>query len=142
MYQHTFAIIKPDAVERNLIGRILTRIEEAGLEVCAMKMVHMSRREAAGFYAEHEGKPFWETLLGNMTAGPCVVLVLGGEEAITRWRALMGPTDPQQGQPGQLRHDFAVSMERNSVHGSDSLESAAREIAWFFAGVELHCREY
>jgi len=142
MYRHTFAIIKPDAVERKLIGRILARIEEAELEVCAMKMVHMSRREAAGFYAEHEGKPFWETLLGNMTAGPCVVMVLGGEEAITRWRALMGPTDPQQGRPGQLRHDFAVSMERNSVHGSDSPESAAREIAWFFAGVELHCHAH
>ncbi len=141
MYQQTFAIIKPDAVERNLIGQILARIEASDLQVCAMKMVHMSRREAAGFYAEHTGKPFWETLLGNMTAGPSVVLVLGGENAIARWRELMGPTDPAKGVPGQLRHDFAVSMERNSVHGSDSPESAAREIAWFFAGVELHCRE-
>jgi nucleoside-diphosphate kinase len=142
MYQQTFAIIKPDAVERNLIGQIVSRIEAAGLEVCAMKMVHMSRREAAGFYAEHEGKPFWETLLGNMTAGPSVVMVLGGEDAIHHWRELMGPTDPAKGKPGQLRHDFAVSMERNSAHGSDSPESAAREIAWFFAGVELHCREH
>ncbi|SIO03525.1 nucleoside diphosphate kinase [Sulfurivirga caldicuralii] len=142
MYQQTFAIIKPDAVERNLIGQIVSRIEAAGLEVCAMKMVHMSRREASGFYAEHEGKPFWETLLGNMTAGPSVVMVLSGEDAIQRWRELMGPTDPAKGKPGQLRRDFAVSMERNSVHGSDSPESAAREIAWFFAGVELHYREH
>ncbi|WP_294947409.1 nucleoside-diphosphate kinase [Sulfurivirga sp.] len=138
--ERTFAIIKPDAVARDLIGTIISRIEAADLHIEAMKMVHMSRREAAGFYAEHEGKPFWETLLTNMTAGPSVVMVLSGDDAIARWRALMGPTDPAQGEPGQLRHDLAESMERNSVHGSDSPASAVREIAWFFAGMELHPR--
>jgi len=135
--EQTLAIIKPDAVERNLIGRIISRIEAADLRIAAVKMLHLSKREAAGFYAEHEGKPFWETLMTNMTAGPCVVMVLEGEGAIARWRALMGPTDPAQGQPGQIRHDLALSMQRNSVHGSDSPASAAREIAYFFSGLEV-----
>lgn len=139
--EKTFAIIKPDAVARNLIGQIISRIEAADLRIEAIKMVHLSEREAAGFYAEHEGKSFWETLLRNMTAGPCVVLVLSGENAIARWRELMGPTDPAQGRPGQLRHDFAVSMQQNSVHGSDSPESAAREIAYFFNQLEIHARD-
>ncbi len=135
--KQTLAIIKPDAVERNLIGQIISRIEAADLRIVAVKMLHLSRREAAGFYAEHEGKPFWETLLANMTAGPCVVMVLAGEDAIARWRDLMGPTDPAQGQPGQIRHDLALSMQRNSVHGSDSPDSAAREIGYFFSRLEV-----
>ncbi len=103
-------------------------------------MLHLSQREAAGFYAEHEGKPFWETLLKNMTAGHCVLLVLAGENAIARWRELMGHTDPAQGKPGQLRHDFALSMQQNSVHGSDAPASAVREIVYFFAQIEVHPR--
>ncbi len=138
--ERTFAIIKPDAVARNLTGQIISRIEAADLRIEAMKMLHLSQREAAGFYAEHEGKPFWETLLKNMTVGPCVVMVLAGENAIARWRELMGPTDPAQGKPGQLRHDFALSMQQNSVHGSDAPASAVREIAYFFAQTEVHPR--
>lgn len=138
--EQTLAIIKPDAVERNLIGEVISRIEAADLRIVAVKMLHLSKREAAGFYAEHEGKPFWETLLTNMTTGPCVVMVLAGEDAIARWRNLMGPTDPAQGQPGQIRHDLALSMQRNSVHGSDSPASAAREIAYFFSGLEVFAR--
>lgn len=138
--ERTFAIIKPDAAARNLIGQIISRIEAADLRIEAMKMLHLSKREAVGFYAEHEGKPFWDTLLTNMTAGPCVVMVLAGDNAISRWRELMGPTDPAKGQPGQLRHDFALSMQQNSVHGSDSPASAVREIAYFFAQIEVYPR--
>ncbi|WP_024850741.1 nucleoside-diphosphate kinase [Hydrogenovibrio kuenenii] len=132
MIQRTFSIIKPDAVNRNLIGEITARLEKSGLSVIASKMIHLTREQAAGFYAEHEGKPFYETLMTNMTAGPIVVQVLQGEGAIAKNREVMGATDPEKAEEGTIRKDFAVSMQQNSVHGSDSPESAAREIAFFF----------
>lgn len=137
MLQRTFSIIKPDAVKRNLIGEILSRLEHNGLTVIAAKMVHMSEKDVAGFYAEHEGKPFYPTLLENMTAGPSIVQVLEGEDAITLNRKVMGTTDPEKADEGTIRKDFAVSMQKNSVHGSDSPESAAREISYFFSETEI-----
>lgn len=132
MIQRTFSIIKPDAVNRNLIGEITARLEKNGLSVIASKMIHLTPEQAAGFYAEHEGKPFYETLITNMTAGPIVVQVLQGEDAIAKNREVMGKTDPEKAEAGTIRKEFAVSMQQNSVHGSDSPESAAREIAFFF----------
>ncbi len=138
MIERTFSIIKPDAVKRNLIGEITQVFEQNGLKVVASKMIHMGNREVEGFYAEHIGKPFYETLVKNMTAGPCIVQVLEGENAIARNRELMGATDPAKAEEGTLRKRFAVSMQQNAVHGSDSPESAAREVAFFFSEVEIH----
>jgi nucleoside-diphosphate kinase len=135
--ERTFSIIKPDAVERNLIGEIYHRIEKAGLSIIAAKMVHLSEEQAAGFYAEHEGKPFYEPLIEFMTSGPIMVQVLEGESAITRYRELMGKTNPEEAACGTLRADYALSMRHNSVHGSDSPESASREIAYFFPDSEI-----
>lgn len=140
MVQRTFSIIKPDAVSRNLIGEITARLEKSGLSVVASKMLHLTIEQAAGFYAEHEGKPFYETLMTNMTAGPIIVQVLEGEDAIAKNREVMGTTDPEKAAPGTIRKDFAVSMQKNSVHGSDSPESAAREIAYFFSEDEVYPR--
>lgn len=140
MVQRTFSIIKPDAVSRNLIGEITARLEKSGLSVVASKMLHLTIEQAAGFYAEHEGKPFYETLMTNMTAGPIIVQVLEGENAIAKNREVMGATDPEKAAPGTIRKDFAVSMQKNSVHGSDSPESAAREIAYFFSEDEVYPR--
>ncbi len=137
MLERTFSIIKPDAVKRNLIGEILSRLEQNGLKVVASKMVFLTRGEAEGFYAEHEGKPFYETLVNNMTAGPIIVQVLEGEDAIAKNRQVMGATDPEKADAGTIRKDFAVSMQQNSVHGSDSPESAAREISYFFSEIEI-----
>lgn len=137
MLERTFSIIKPDAVKRNLIGEILSRLEQNGLKVVASKMVFLTRGEAEGFYAEHEGKPFYETLVNNMTAGPIIVQVLEGEDAIAKNRQVMGTTDPEKADAGTIRKDFAVSMQQNSVHGSDSPESAAREIGYFFSEIEI-----
>jgi nucleoside-diphosphate kinase len=137
MLERTFSIIKPDAVKRNLIGEILSRLEQNGLKVVASKMVFLTRGEAEGFYAEHEGKPFYETLVNNMTAGPIIVQVLEGEDAIAKTRQVMGTTDPEKADAGTIRKDFAVSMQQNSVHGSDSPESAAREISYFFSEIEI-----
>lgn len=137
MLERTFSIIKPDAVKRNLIGEILSRLEQNGLKVVASKMVFLTRGEAEGFYAEHEGKPFYETLVNNMTAGPIIVQVLEGEDAIAKNRQVMGTTDPEKADAGTIRKDFAVSMQQNSVHGSDSPESAAREISYFFNEIEI-----
>lgn len=137
MIQRTFSIIKPDAVKRNLIGEITDRFEKNGLSIIASKMLKLTIEQAAGFYAEHEGKPFYETLMTNMTAGPIIVQVLEGEEAIAKNRAVMGATDPEKADAGTIRKDFAVSMQQNSVHGSDSPESAAREIAYFFSDDEI-----
>ncbi len=133
----TFSIIKPDAVKRNLIGEIDHRIEQSGLRIIAMKMVHLTERQAMGFYAEHEGKPFFADLVAFMISGPVVVQVLEGENAIERYRTLMGKTDPAQADCGTLRADYALSMRYNSVHGSDSIASAEREIAYFFASDEI-----
>ncbi|MDP5254090.1 MULTISPECIES: nucleoside-diphosphate kinase [unclassified Vibrio] len=135
--ERTFSIIKPDAVERNLVGEIYNRIEKAGLTIIAAKMVKLNEEQASGFYAEHEGKPFFEPLKEFMTSGPIMVQVLEGENAISRYRELMGKTNPEEAAAGTLRADYAVSMRLNSVHGSDSPESAEREIAFFFPDSEI-----
>ncbi|MGC9493791.1 nucleoside-diphosphate kinase [Vibrio genomosp. F10] len=135
--ERTFSIIKPDAVERNLIGEIYHRIEKAGLQVIAAKMVHLTEEQAGGFYAEHEGKPFYDALKEFMTSGPIMVQVLEGENAITRYRELMGKTNPEEAACGTIRADYAISMRYNSVHGSDSPESATREIEYFFPASEI-----
>ncbi|ACY52510.1 MULTISPECIES: nucleoside-diphosphate kinase [Vibrio] len=138
--ERTFSIIKPDAVERNLIGEIYNRIEKAGLRIVAAKMVHLTEDQASGFYAEHEGKEFFPPLKEFMTSGPIMVQVLEGENAIARYRELMGKTNPEEAACGTLRADYALSMRHNSVHGSDSPESAAREIEFFFPESEVFSR--
>jgi nucleoside-diphosphate kinase len=135
--ERTFSIIKPDAVKRNIVGEIYQRIEKAGLKIIAAKMVHLSDEQAAGFYAEHEGKDFFPRLKEFMTSGPIMVQVLEGENAISRYRELMGKTNPEEAACGTLRSDYALSMSHNSVHGSDSLASAEREIAFFFPESEI-----
>ena len=135
--QRTFAIIKPDAVERQLVGAIVQRIEADGLRVRAMRLTRLSKAEAEGFYAVHRDKPFFDALTAFMSSGPAVVLVLEALDAITRWRQLMGATDPAQADAGTLRREFGTSIERNATHGSDAPETAAFEIGYFFRGVEL-----
>jgi nucleoside-diphosphate kinase len=135
--QRTLAIIKPDAVERQLTGAILQRIESAGFQVRAMRRVHLTRHEAEGFYAVHRERPFFGSLTAFMSSGPVVVLVLEAPDAIKKWRTLMGATDPAKADPGTLRKEFAQSIERNATHGSDAPETATFEIGYFFAGVEL-----
>lgn len=135
--ERTFSIVKPDAVERNLIGAIYQRIEASGLRIVAAKMLHLTKEQAQGFYAEHEGKPFYDDLVAFMTSGPVMVQVLEGENAIARYRELMGKTNPDEAACGTLRADYAVSMRFNSVHGSDSPASAEREVAYFFANDEI-----
>ena len=135
--ERTFSIVKPDAVKRNLIGAIYNRIEKAGLRVVAAKMIHMDADKAKGFYAEHEGKPFFDDLVAFMTSGPVMVQVLEGENAVARYRELMGKTNPEEAACGTLRADYALSLRHNSVHGADSPVSAAREIAYFFADEEI-----
>jgi nucleoside-diphosphate kinase len=135
--QRTLAIIKPDAVERQLTGAIIQRIESAGFHVRAMRRVHLSRQEAEGFYAVHRERPFFGSLTTFMSSGPAVVMVLEAPDAIKKWRTLMGATDPAKADPGTLRKEFAQSIERNATHGSDAPETAAYEIGYFFAGVEL-----
>ncbi len=135
--ERTFSIVKPDAIERNLIGEIYHRIENANLRIIAAKMVRLTEAQAAGFYAEHEGKEFFPDLLKFMTSGPIMVQVLEGEDAIARYRELMGKTNPEEATCGSIRADYALSMRYNSVHGSDSPESAAREIEYFFPQAEI-----
>ena len=135
--ERTFSIIKPNAVRKNVIGPIVQRFESEGLRIAAMRMVHMSRAEAAGFYAEHEGKPFFENLIAVMTSGPCVVMVLEGPGAILRNREIMGATNPANAAEGTLRKLYADSFTENAVHGSDAPETAAREIAWFFPASQV-----
>ncbi len=135
--ERTFSIIKPDAVARNIIGKIISRFEKAGLQVVASRMEHLTEAVAGGFYAEHEGKPFFEDLMTFMTSGPVVLQVLEGENAIALNRELMGATNPEEAAPGTIRADFAKSIDANAVHGSDSPESAAREIAYFFAEEQI-----
>ncbi|EKA7354934.1 nucleoside-diphosphate kinase [Vibrio vulnificus] len=135
--ERTFSIIKPDAVERNLIGEIYHRIEKAGLRIIAAKMVHLNDEQASGFYAEHEGKEFFPALKEFMTSGPIMVQILEGENAIARYRELMGKTNPEEAACGTIRADYALSMRHNSVHGSDSPASAAREVAFFFPESEI-----
>ncbi len=135
--QKTFSIIKPDAVARNLIGQIYQRFEDNGLRIVAAKMKRLTREEAEGFYAEHKGREFYEPLVAYMISGPIMVQVLEGEEAIAKNREIMGVTDPAKAEPNTIRADFAVSLRENSVHGSDSPESAQREIDYFFSPSEL-----
>jgi nucleoside-diphosphate kinase len=135
--EQTLSIIKPDAVARNVIGEIYSRFEQAGLRIVASRMLHLSRAQAEGFYAEHKGRPFFPALVDFMTSGPVVVQVLEGESAIAKNRELMGATNPRDAAPGTIRADFAESIDANAVHGSDSATSAAREIAYFFASSEI-----
>ncbi len=135
--ERTFSIIKPDAVMRNLIGTIYQRFEANGLRIIAAKMVHLTREEAEGFYAEHKGQVFYEPLIAYMISAPIMVQVLEGENAIVKNRELMGVTDPSKAKPNTIRADFALSLRENSVHGSDSPESALREINYFFTPTEL-----
>lgn len=137
MIQQTLSIIKPDATERHLIGEILAILETQNLSIKALKMVHLTQAQAEGFYAEHQGKPFFEPLVEFMTSAPIVVAVLEGEEAISRYRELMGATDPEKRQKGTIRDRFALSYRQNTVHGSDSEASAKREIAYFFTPNEI-----
>jgi nucleoside-diphosphate kinase len=134
--EQTLAIIKPDGVARNLIGEILRRIEAAGLRVKALKMVHLSKNQAEGFYAVHRGRPFFDSLTRFMSEGAVVLMILSGENAIQVWRGLMGATDPAQAAPGTIRKDFGLSIERNTTHGSDAPETAAFETSYFFSQVE------
>ncbi len=135
--ERTFSIIKPDAVARNVIGDIVSRFEKAGLQVIASRMERLSAEKAGGFYAEHDGKPFFNDLMSFMTSGPVVLQVLEGEGAIALNRQLMGATNPKEADAGTIRADFAESIDANAVHGSDSPESAAREIAYFFTDEQL-----
>ena len=133
----TLSIIKPDAVAKNVIGKIEQRFEDAGLKIVASKMLHLSVEKAQGFYAEHEGKPFFNALIEFMTSGPVIVQVLAGENAIMLNRELMGNTNPKEADAGTIRADFAESIDANAVHGSDSPVSAQREIAYFFESTEI-----
>ncbi len=136
--QRTFSIIKPDAVAKNVIGKIVSRFESNGLKVVASKMKHLSRQEAEGFYAVHKDRPFFKDLVDFMVSGPVVLQVLEGEDAIAKNRALMGATDPKKAEPGTIRADFAESIDANAVHGSDAPETAAIEIAYFFPASEVY----
>jgi nucleoside-diphosphate kinase len=135
--ERTFAIIKPDALASGQAGKILARIEAAGFTVRAMRLEHLTKRVAEGFYAVHRERPFFGALTDFMSSGPCVLLALEAQDAILKWRATMGPTDPAKAEPGTLRRDFGTSIERNATHGSDAPETAAFELAYFFRGMEL-----
>ena len=135
--ERTLSIIKPDAVQEKVAGKIIARFEEEGLRVCAMKKVHLSLLQAEGFYAVHKARPFFAELTQFMASGPCVVMVLEGPNAIARNRDIMGATNPQHAEPGTLRKLYARDISQNAVHGSDGPETARTEIAYFFAGTEL-----
>ncbi len=135
--ERTLVMVKPDAVRRNQVGEMLRRFETAGLTIRALKMVCLERREAEGFYQVHRGRPFFTSLTQFMSSGPTVAMVLEGEDAIARVRKLMGATDPAKADPGTIRKDLATNIEQNAVHGSDSPESAAYEIPYFFSALDL-----
>ena len=135
--QTTFAIIKPDAVKAGYTGKIIQRIEEAGFRILAMQLRQLSVRDAEGFYAVHRERPFFNSLTAFMSSGPVVVLALEAPDAIKKWRATMGATDPAKADAGTLRKDFGESIERNATHGSDAPETAAFELGYFFRGMEL-----
>jgi nucleoside-diphosphate kinase len=136
--ERTLSIIKPDAVKKNVIGKIIDRFESNGLRIAAMKKVQLSEQDAGEFYAVHKERPFFGELVEFMTSGPVVVMVLEGENAVAKNRELMGATNPKEAAPGTIRADFAESIDANAVHGSDSLENAKIEIAFFFAQREIH----
>jgi nucleoside-diphosphate kinase len=135
--ERTFAIIKPDAVQRRLVGKILARIEDAGFTVRGMRMQHLTRQEAEGFYAVHRERPFFGGLTEFMSSGPVVLLALEAPDAIKKWRNLMGATDPAKADAGTLRKEFGSNIERNATHGSDAPDTAAFELGYFFRGMEL-----
>ena len=137
MIERTLAIIKPDAVAKGAAGQILARIEQAGFKILALKMIRMSFDDAAGFYAVHSARPFFKSLCTFMTQGPSIPIVLEADNAIARWRDLMGATNPANAAPGTIRKDFAASIEANAVHGSDATTTAAFEIPFFFSALEL-----
>jgi nucleoside-diphosphate kinase len=137
MMERTLSIIKPDGVSRNLIGTVIKRLEEEGLKILAMKMIHMTKEQAKGFYKVHEGKPFFESVTDFMSSGPCVVLVLEGDNVIANYRKIMGATNYKEAEEGTIRRDFATDIEKNVVHGSDSDENAKIEIGYFFNALEL-----
>ena len=138
--ERTLSIIKPDAVAKNVIGQIYTRFEKAGLKIIAARMMHLSRREAEGFYAVHRARPFFKDLVEFMISGPVMVQALEGENAISKNRDLMGATDPKKADKGTIRADFADSIDANAVHGSDAPETAAVEIAYFFPSMNVYTR--
>ncbi len=135
--ERTLSIIKPDGVRRGLIGEVIKRLEAAEIKIVAMKMIHMTKKEAQGFYAVHKEKPFFDSLTDFMTSGPIVVMVLEGEDVISRYRKLMGATNYKEAEPGTIRADFATDIEKNVVHGSDAPETAATEIKYFFSELEI-----
>ena len=135
--ERTLAIVKPDGVERKLAGRVLQRIEEEGLRIVGLRLVRLTRGQAEGFYAVHRQRPFFGALTEFMSSGPAIVIVLEAENAIARWREIMGATNPAQAAPGTLRKQFATDIERNVVHGSDAAATAAFEIAYFFPQLDL-----
>ena len=135
--EKTFAIIKPDAVERKLAGKILSRIEEAGFAIRALRLQHLTKKEAEGFYAVHRERPFFGELTDFMSSGPCILLALEAPEAIRKWRDTMGATDPAKADVGTLRREFGESIGRNATHGSDAADTAAFELGYFFRGMEM-----
>lgn len=135
--ERTLSIVKPDGVRRNLVGEVYRRFEAAGLRIVAARMMHLSQREAEGFYAVHRERPFFKDLVGYMTSGPVIVQVLEGDNAVLKNREIMGATDPKKAAPGTIRADLAESIEANTVHGSDATDTAAKEIAYFFRETEL-----
>lgn len=137
MRERTLSIIKPDGVSRNLTGKVIERLEKADLKIVALKMIRMSKEQAKGFYKVHEGKHFYESVTDFMSSGPCIVMVLEGEEGINKYRKLMGATDYRKAEEGTLRREFATDIEKNVVHGSDSPETARFEIAYFFNALEM-----
>lgn len=139
-FERTLSIIKPDGISKNIIGEIIRRFENNGLRVAAMKMLHISKNECGRFYSVHKGKPFYSSLIDFMSSGPIVVMVLEGENAIQKNREIMGATDPKKAEKGTIRNDFGTNVEKNSVHGSDSKETAKWEIQFFFKESEIHSR--
>ena len=135
--ERTFAIIKPDAVRKGVAGRILAHIEDAGFKICALRMIHMSKAEAEGFYHVHRERPFFPGLTDFMSSGPCMVMCLQAPDAIRKWRDLMGATDPAKAADGTLRKEFGASIDNNATHGSDAPDTAAFELGYFFRGLEL-----
>ncbi len=135
--ERTLSILKPDALEKGVIGKIITRFEDAGLTPIAIRLQQLARHEAEGFYAVHKERPFFKDLVGFMTSGPVVTMCLEGENAVLKNRDLMGATDPKKANPGTIRADFAKSIDANTVHGSDSLENAKNEVSYFFRSTEL-----
>jgi len=136
--ERTLSIVKPDGVKKNILGEVIRRFQESGIRIAAIKMIHMSKAEAAGFYAVHKERPFFSSLTDFMSSGPCVVMALEGEGVIKKNRDLMGATNPEEAAEGTIRKDFAGNIEQNAVHGSDAPETAAFEISYFFNALEIH----